>query len=402
MELLEDVDRFLDAVVKPLEVEHAELLTDLRRRYRPEGTISAQVLELKRRVRTQAAAAGLYGLMVPAELGGPGLSTADQYAVWRHLYSRCGPDRLLPYDAVGTFTSGPGAALAGLTPEARARIWAPVLAGEEILCFALSERTGSDQAHVQTTASPAGDGFVLRGQKTWVSRGGYADHALVYAVVPGTEPEPEPEPSRPAAPTSAFLVPLSTPGVTVAEVNLLLGRVGGEEVTLAFEDVAVQGWQLVGDIGRGGAVAAAGAAASTIFTAGRFVGLARWALHHAAERAGPAAGVADREARRLTAEAASDVEAVDLFAREYSARADAGQPAEQLQALIRRDAAAMCGRVYERVMQIEGADALTNRAGLFDGWHQSRIVQVAQAGLTDVLNDTIASRVSTNPDDRAR
>lgn len=381
--MLDALDQFLDTVVEPLEDESSELLRDPRQRYTTGGLLARPVLELKRRVRTAASAVGLYGLMLPPELGGPGLGWADKYEVWRHLYARCGPDRILPYDSVGSFTSGPGAALGGLSSQARNEVWPRILSGEDVLCFALSERTGSEKRHMRTTAAETGNGYVLQGEKTWVSRGGYADYALVYAATPDSSPN---EPSA----TSAFLVPLAAPGVTVVSVALLLGRVGGEEVTLAFDDVTLSHWQLVGEVGEGAALAASGALSGTIFTGGRFVGLATWALHHAATTTGGATDPGNRSGMRLLAEAATEVHGVDLLARQCADQADSGDPARGLQTMVKIGAPQMCGRVYEKVMKIEGSDALTNSARLFDGWHQSCIVQVAQAALLDSMHDALA------------
>jgi alkylation response protein AidB-like acyl-CoA dehydrogenase len=177
--------------------------------------------------------------------------------------------------------------------------------------------------------------------------------------------------------------------VKIVSVELLLGRVGGEEVTLDFADVALGTWQLVGEPDRGAVVAASGALAGTMFTAGRFVGLASWALQHAAA-AQAAGGFENSDVRQLLAEANADLEATDLLARECAARAAAGGEHQRLQTAVRVTAPEMCGRVYERAMTVEGSEALTNRARLFDGWHQSRIVQVAQSGLRRTWHDATA------------
>ncbi|MBO0730852.1 MAG: acyl-CoA/acyl-ACP dehydrogenase [Acidimicrobiaceae bacterium] len=364
------LDTFLTDVVEPLEEAHSDLLTDPRQRYAASGVLSPGVLGLKREVRTAAAAAGLYALMIPPGLGGPGLTAAHQYAIWCHLYARCGPDRILPYDSLGSFTSGPGAALGGLSERARTEVWPRIISGEQVLCFALSERRGSAHGDVRTTASATKEGFVLRGEKTWVSRGGYADYALVYAMAqdPG---------QTGTTTTSAFLVPLSARGVNLVSVSRLLGRIGGEEVTLAFNDVQVSQWQLVGEVGGGGALAASGAASSTTFAAGRFVGLAQWALRHVAAATGTSESL--REATR-------EVQAIDRVSKAFAAQADLGQRDGPLQTMVRIAAPAICGRVFERAMQIEGSEALVNEARLFDGWHQSRIVQVAQGGIHDEIS----------------
>ena len=95
------------------------------------------------------------------------------------------------------------------TPEQRGR-WLPeTRAGRAISAFALSEpRSGSDVANMDLTASGDGDGYVLDGEKTWISNGGIAD---LYTVFARTGEAPG------ARGLSAFLVPADTPGLSVAE-----------------------------------------------------------------------------------------------------------------------------------------------------------------------------------------
>ena len=384
---IEALDDFLDTAVLPLEREHEALLDDASARYGPAGVLAEPLLDLKRRVRTAAAAAGVYGLMVPRELGGEGLGAVDQYETWRHLYARCGPDRLLPYEAICAFTSGPGASLRGLSTKARDEVWPGILSGDKVLCFALTEATGETANAVQTSVVAAGDGYRLRGQKKWVSRGGYADYALTYAA---TSPA---EVSGGGPLLSAFLVPLDQPGVRLVTVNRLFGRPGGEEVTLAFEDVDVPAWQLVGELHDGASVAGSGMLTTTMFTAGRFVGLGEWAVARSAATAertvpGPA-GVPTAVARRLLADCAMEIHALDVLSRHCAARADAGEDVGREVAMVRLTAPEMCSRVYERAMRIEGSESLTNEARLFDGWHQSWIVQVAQAGVEEGIRQAI-------------
>src|SRR3546814_13158704 len=99
---------------------------------------------------------------------------------------------------------------------------------------------------MQSRAEPTADGgWVLDGEKQWITNGPYADLAIVFAV---TDRE------RAAARTggiSAFLVPLSTPGAEVSTVLRLYGHVGSNEATLAFHDVHLPAGSLLGTEGDG-------------------------------------------------------------------------------------------------------------------------------------------------------
>lgn len=378
--VIRELDAFLDSVVAPLELEHDGLLRDPGRRYDQTGIRRRELVEIERTVRMQAASAGLYGLMIPSELGGRGLDPPAQYSVWRHLYGRSGPDRPLPYEAVGRFTSGPGAALLGMGPSARAQLWPAILSGDKLLCFALTE-TGTSGNSVRTRAVPTPGGYRLSGRKRWVSRGGYAEFALVYAFVALERPGDElAAPS--GAPMSAFLVPLRTSGVRVAGPERILGRAGGEEVVLEFDGVAVPEGHLVGELHGGQAVARSGAITSAMFTAGRFVGLAHWALSRASDVVVQGGAVESTEL--MLGKAVAELRSVELLAQRCAELAVLGSGATDLR-LLQMRAPAMCGRVYEAAMRLEGNEGLSNDARLFDGLHQSLIVQVAQGAMASTL-----------------
>jgi alkylation response protein AidB-like acyl-CoA dehydrogenase len=98
--------------------------------------------------------------------------------------------------------------------------WLPRVArGEAIAAFALSEpEAGSDVAAMQCAARPDGDGYVLDGEKTWISNGGIADVYVVFARTgepPGAAQAGAP--ARGAKGISAFIVPAGTPGFSIAE-----------------------------------------------------------------------------------------------------------------------------------------------------------------------------------------
>ena len=104
---------------------------------------------------------------------------------------------------------GSGAITLAGTPEQQSRYLPNVATGEWIAAFALSEPdAGSDVAAMTTTATRDTDGYTLNGTKTWISNGGIADFYTVFARsedIPG------------AKGISAFLVPVNTPGLYIAE-----------------------------------------------------------------------------------------------------------------------------------------------------------------------------------------
>jgi acyl-CoA dehydrogenase len=160
--------------------------------------------------------------------------------------------------------------------DAQKRRYLPgVACGTAIASFALSEPdAGSDVAALQCRARRVGDDYVIDGEKTWVSNGGLAD---IYVVFARTGEAPG------AKGISAFVVETGTPGFACAErIEVMAPHPLGR---LTFTDCRIPASQLVGEAGRGFAVAMATLDVFRISVAGAALGFARRALHEALRRA---------------------------------------------------------------------------------------------------------------------
>ena len=134
------------------------------------------------------------------------------------------------------------------TEEQKDRFLPPMASGEEIWCQGWSEPdAGSDLAGIRSTArrqgagAGAGAGWVLNGQKTWCSRGAFAD--WMFGLF-RTDPESDRHKGL-----TYFLVPLDSPGVTVRPIAQLDGETGFAEVF--FDDVEVTDDQVLGSVNDG-------------------------------------------------------------------------------------------------------------------------------------------------------
>ncbi len=124
------------------------------------------------------------------------------------------------------------------TPEQKERWLAPLLTGDSIAAEALTEpRGGSDFFGTTTRAEPAGDHYVLRGQKRFVVGAAEADFFLVYARTDSG--------ASPRHGISAFIVEQGD-GVEVEYLYGLLGTRGGGTGRLVFRDARVPGKNLIG------------------------------------------------------------------------------------------------------------------------------------------------------------
>ena len=151
-----------------------------------------------------------------------------------------------------------------------------VARGELIAAFALSEPdAGSDVAAMSTTARRDGDGWVIDGTKTWISNGGLADRYVVFARSDAG--------ARGAKGISAFLVDANTPGLDASERIAVIAP--HPLATLRFANCRVGADRLIGEEGKGFAIAMGTLDLFRTSVGAAALGFARRALDEATQRA---------------------------------------------------------------------------------------------------------------------
>lgn len=224
----------------------------------------------------QLAAMGVFGLTIPEEFGGLGMSKASMVVVSEEL-SR-------GYIGVGSLATRSEIAaeliLCGGTPEQKAQ-WLPRLASADILPTAVftEPNTGSDLGSLRTRAVKVGDDWEVTGNKTWIT---HAARTHVMTLLARTDPD-----SSDYRGLSMFLAekmpgtddaPFPTPGMTGGEIGVL-GYRGMKEYELAFDGFRVRGANLLGGAeGQGFKQLMQTFESARIQTAARAVGVAQNAL----------------------------------------------------------------------------------------------------------------------------
>src|SRR5438874_3000456 len=179
----------------------------------------------------------------PVEYGGRGVNLVEWLIFEEEYYRAGGPGRV---GQNGLFLLGPTLMDFG-TPEQKARFLPRMAAADDIWCQGWSEpNAGSDLASLQARAERDGDDWVLHGQKTWCSRGAFAD--WMFGLF-RTDPDSERHRGL-----SMILVPLHAPGVTVRPIVQLDGETGFAEVFLDGARVPVDG-NTLGPVNEGWKVA---------------------------------------------------------------------------------------------------------------------------------------------------
>lgn len=190
---------------------------------------------------------GLFGMVVPPDYGGIGLSTTAFARVMEEVAFHDASLAVLlgAHQAIGF------RALLQFGTEAQKKRYLPRLAtGEWVAAFALTEPfAGSDASAISTRAELAADGetYLINGTKSWVTNGGIADVFTVFArTAPGISG------SRPRI--TAFLVDREA-GVRSGRPEPKMGIRGTSTTEVVFDDVPVRSSNVLGEVGRGFKVA---------------------------------------------------------------------------------------------------------------------------------------------------
>jgi alkylation response protein AidB-like acyl-CoA dehydrogenase len=213
----------------------------------------------------------------PAEYGGLGADMISSLLVVEELSRVCATSGLIP--AVQELGSLP---LLHAGSEEQKQRWVPDLAcGKTLAAFALTEAgAGSDAASMRTRATRDGDGWVLNGEKRFISQG---DVAGVVAVFAATDSDPAAVKAH--RHITCFYVEKDTPGFTSPRVEHKMGIRGSTTAELAFADARVPDANRVGEIGDGWALAMKTFERSRPGIAAQAVGIAQGALDVAARYA---------------------------------------------------------------------------------------------------------------------
>jgi hypothetical protein len=297
-------------------------------------------------------ALGAFGIKIPREYGGLGLS---QYTYGRAMakLGTCSGALVALLSAHQSIGVPQPLKLFG-TEEQKKR-FLPRLARGAISAFALTETdVGSDPARMGTVATPTPDGsaYLIDGEKLWCTNGTNAELLVVMARTPGKDGKP--------GPISAFVVETSTPGVEVAHRLEFMGIRGIENALLRFTRVRVPKENLIWGEGKGLKLALVTLNTGRLTLPATCAASAKWCLQvarrFAAERVQWGRPIGRHQAvAHMLADIAARSYAMDAVADLCALLADAGKSDIRLEAAIAKmwnsDAA---WEVCDETLQIRG------------------------------------------------
>ncbi|MEA3029516.1 MAG: acyl-CoA dehydrogenase [Sphingomonadales bacterium] len=327
--LIDTVRRFVAERLRPLEAKVAE-----------DDEVPEEIVREMREM-------GLFGLSIPEEHGGLGLTMSEEVRVALEFGRTTPAFRSVFGTNVGIGSQG--LVMAG--SDAQKAQWLPRIAsGEIVTSFALTEPgAGSDGASVQTKAVRDGDVYRLSGTKRFITN---ADKASLFTVMARTGGEG-------ARGVSAFLVPADSPGVSVGKPEKKMGQQGAHVCDVNFDAAPVRAANRLGEEGDGFKIAMRVLDRGRLHIAAVCVGISERliadAVAYAAERRQFGKPLADFQLiQAMIADSKTEAMAARALVLETAARKDDGAPITLEAAAAKYFASEAVGRIADRTVQIFG------------------------------------------------
>ncbi|MBW3618460.1 MAG: acyl-CoA dehydrogenase family protein, partial [Proteobacteria bacterium] len=318
----------------------AERLRPLEERVDREDSVPDEIVQEMREM-------GLFGLSIPEEHGGLGLSMSEEVRVALELGRTTPAFRSVFGTNVGIGSQG--LVMAG--SDEQKTEWLPRIAsGEIITSFALTEPgAGSDSASVQTRAVRDGEVYRLSGAKRYITN---ADKASLFTVMARTGGEG-------ARGVSAFLVPADLPGLSIGKPEKKMGQQGAHVCDVHFDGVPVPAANRLGEEGEGFKIAMRVLDRGRLHIAAVCVGIAERliadAVAYATDRKQFGKPIADFQLiQAMIADSKTETMAAKALVLEAAALKDAGRPITLEAAAAKYFSSEAVGRVADRTVQIYG------------------------------------------------
>ena len=328
---------------------------------------------------------GLFGISIPTEYGGLGLTMEEEVLVCFELGKTSPAFRSVIGTNVGIGSQG----VVMFGRDDQKKEWLPKLAsGEAIASFCLTEPgAGSDAASLRTSAVRKGNShYVVNGTKRYITN---ANKASVFTLMARTDPT-----NKGAGGISAFFVPSNLKGITVGPPERKMGQQGAHICDVVFEDCHVPADCLLGQEGQGFRVAMQVLDRGRIHIGAVCVGVAerliRDAAKYAMEREQFGQKIAEFQLiQAMLADSQTEMYAARCMILDAAKKRDAGESVTMEAACAKYYASEMVGRVADRAVQIHGGAGYVTDYGVERFYRDVRIFRIYE-GTSQVQQLVIA------------
>jgi acyl-CoA dehydrogenase len=326
-------------------------------------------------------ALGLYAVNIPAEYGGGGLSAVDTCLAEEQFGHTTD---ILIRRAFGNVYE----VLLLADKHQRERWLEPAVRGERVFCVCFTEpEAGSDAAGIKSRALRDGDGWLLSGQKIFISDGLFSDFFVVSAVT---------DPAAGAKGISLFILDKGMPGFTVGRDQPMMGLAGTSHVELFFDNVRLGPEHLLGQEGRGlihafetlGRIRLAQIGSRAVGKATRILDMM---TDYARERRQFGKPIGENQLiQQLLADSAIEINAARLLVLQAAAEIDQGRDARERISMVKVYAAEMLGRVADRAVQVFGGMGYCKDLPIERFYRDARIFRIFDG--TSEIHRTVIAR----------
>ncbi len=316
-------------------------------------------------------ALGLFGLSIPPEYGGLGLTMEEEVLVTFELGYTSPAFRSVIGTNVGIGSQG----VVMFGTDAQKLEWLPKLAsGAVVASFALTEPgAGSDAASLRTSAIRDGDHYVVNGTKRYITN---ANRAGMFTLLARTDPS-----TKGASGISAFIVPAATPGITIGRPEKKMGQHGAQICDVIFENARVPAELRLGIEGEGFRLAMQVLDRGRLHISGICIGVAerliRECVGYARERRQFGRPIGEFQLiQGMLADSKTEAYAARAMLLDAARRRDAGESVTMEAACSKYFASEMVGRVADRAVQIFGGAGYVADYGIERFYRDVRIFRI--------------------------
>ncbi len=378
-----------------LDAETREQLLDTVRRFVREKCVpmEAKVAEQDRipdSTLAEMRALGLFGLSIPTEYGGLGLSMEEEALVAIELGYTSPAFR----SAIGTNVGIGSQGVVMFGSDAQKKEWLPRLAsGEVIASFALTEPdAGSDAASLRTTAIRDGDDYVVNGTKRYITN---ANRAGMFTLMARTD-----RAKHGASGISAFIVPADLAGISIGKPEKKMGQQGAQICDVVFEDARVPAHLRLGEEGEGFKLAMKVLDRGRLHISSVCVGVAERLLEEAVAYARQREQFGNKIGefqliQAMLADSKTEAYAARSMLLDAARRYDAGRSITMEAACTKYFASEMVGRVADRAVQIFGGAGYVADYGIERFYRDVRVFRIYE-GTSQVQQLVIAKNLLKN------
>ncbi len=362
------------AVDFSLSDEQTLLLAEIRRfveeRVRPGAAARDRAREFPSQLVAEMAEMGLFGMLISEQHGGGGADPLTYCLAIEEIARGC-PSLAVILSVTSSVCAWPIGRYG--TSELQHRVLPELATGRSLGGFCLTEPgSGSDVAAMKTSARREGDGWILDGEKAWITNAGVGRWFVVVAKT---------DPTLGKRGMSAFVVDAESPGFTVGAAEEKLGLRSSRTAPVSFEGCRVPAENLLGEPGQGFKIALATLDHSRLGIAAQSSGIHRRALELASDYAGQrvqfGVPIAEHQSVRFKlAIMATELAAARALTQFAALGSEGGRDASRLAAEAKAFASEAANRACWEALQIHGGNGVSDEYEISKLYRDVRVTTI--------------------------